>query len=600
MIFQDKIDEILARADLVEIASEFVKLKNTGNSFIGLCPFHHEKTPSFHISREKQLYHCFGCGAGGNVITFLKEIKQITFYEALKELAARYNIQLQEHTLRPKYKKDKEYFDIIEFALNFFKKQLFSSNGTPALEYLRNRQINDDTIVYFKIGFAPAGWDNLKNELSKQGFNLELATQLGLLSFNQEKKSYYDKYRNRIIFPITSLSGQIIGFGGRIIDPKSEEAKYINSSESPIYHKRKTLYGLYHAIKSIKEKERVILVEGYLDYLTLYQNGITNVIASSGTALTEEQVELISRYTKNIFIVYDADSAGQKATDKSIELFLKHNFNTHIVTLPNNYDPDTFVIEHGSSKFRDLLNSSENFIDYKWRQITKNNSNDVYNQSKAITEIINLIALINDDITKELHLKNISKKFNLEYSLLANELNKIKNRDINKENTALLVSKETTEYKNEINFEKEILALLLNFDNSVNNYIISNIDLNYFTDKHLIEIAEFLYTDNNITNISSLYEYIEDLDTKKLLLEISDKLFFNNKNDLYKYTFDLIKKIKIEQINFDIKQLQETTNLNKDTFITLQKLLEEKKSIEQQKFDISLFTTQTENNHASI
>lgn len=592
MINQDKIDEILARADLVEIASEYVKLKNTGSSFIGLCPFHHEKTPSFHISREKQLYHCFGCGAGGNVITFIKEIKQITFYEALKELAQRYNIQLVESSLRPKYYKDKEYFDIINFTLEFFRKNLHSDEGKVALEYLKERKINENTITYFKIGYAPESWDKLKNQLVSNNFKLELAYQLGLLSQNQEKKSYYDKFRGRIIFPITSLSGQIIGFGGRIIDKNSTEAKYINSSESPIYHKRKTLFGLYHATKAIKEFDRAILVEGYLDYLTLYQNDVKNVIASSGTALSEEQVELISRYTKNIYIVYDPDPAGQKATEKSIELFLKYNFNVHIVTLPNNHDPDTFIIEYGTSKFRDLINSSENFIDYKWKQMIKNTPNDVYSQSKAIKDIIKLIAIIQDNITQELHVKNLAKKFNLDYSLLANELNKA----INETSQNIKITKNnpteisTTTISN-IDFEKEILGLLLNFDNNVKQYIFNNIDLNFFTDELHLELAEFLFTNNDTLNISYIYEVFENEKIQKLLLELSEKYYFEDKKDLYRYTFDLIKKIKLSLINDDIKELQKLASdmITKDAFKTLQKLLSEKKSIEQKQFDITEF-----------
>lgn len=592
MINQDKINEILARADLVEIASEYVKLKNTGNSYIGLCPFHHEKTPSFHISREKQLYHCFGCGAGGNVITFIKEIKQITFYEALKELAQRYNIQLVESFLRPKYYKDKEYFDIINFALEFFRKNLLSDEGKTALEYLKERKINENTITYFKIGFAPESWDKLKNQLVSNNFKLELAYQLGLLSQNPEKKSYYDKFRGRIIFPITSLAGQIIGFGGRIIDKNSTEAKYINSSESPIYHKRKTLFGLYHATKAIKEYDRAILVEGYLDYLTLYQNDVKNVIASSGTALSEEQVELISRYTKNIYIVYDPDPAGQKATEKSIELFLKYNFNVHIVTLPDNHDPDTFIIEHGTSKFRDLINSSENFIDYKWKQMIKNTPNDVYSQSKAIKDIIKLIAIIQDNITQELHLKNLAKKFNLDYSLLANELNKAINDASRNIVIAQTKTSDTiTSLTSTIDFEKEVLGLLLNFDNNVKQYIFNNIDLNFFTDELHLELAEFLFSNNDISNISFIYEVFENENIQKLLLELSNKYYFEDKKDLYRYSFDLIKKIKLIQINEDIKELQKLTSdmITKDAFITLQKLLAEKKSIEQMQFDISEF-----------
>jgi len=590
MISQNKIDEILARADLVDIASEYVKLKKASTSYIGLCPFHHEKTPSFHISRQKQLYHCFGCGASGNVITFIKNIKNVTFYEALKELANRYNIELEETNLLPKYQKNKELFQINEIALTFFKKNLFSPNGNTALNYLMNRKLTQETLVLFKIGFAPEGWDNLKNELLRNGVDLKLAHNLGLLSYNEEKKSYYDKYRNRIIFPIVSLSGQVIGFGGRTISNNSNEAKYINSAESNIYHKRKTLYGLYHSQNSIKEMDRAILVEGYIDYLTLFQHGITNVIASSGTALTDDQVSLISRFTKNIYIVYDADTAGQKATDRSIEIFLQQGFNIHIVTLPDDEDPDTFIIKYGKTKFRELLDNSENFIDYKYRTMI-NDPNNVFQQKDAVVSIINLISKIEDPILQNLYLKNLSKKFNLNYNLLQKELEKNNISKNTEPKTTSDYDTPTYSQGNYLNFEKELLSVLLQFDKSSKEYILRNIDLNFFTTPETIAIAEILFSDENITSVAYIYELLEDDNAKKILIELSEKNTFNDKNQLWLYTFNLIKKIQLIKISEDINDLKNSGNINESIILTIQKLLKEKKNLENQIFDPKNFLT---------
>ncbi len=590
MISQNKIDEILARADLVDIASEYVKLKKASTSYIGLCPFHHEKTPSFHISRQKQLYHCFGCGASGNVITFIKNIKNVTFYEALKELANRYNIELEETNLLPKYQKNKELFQINEIALTFFKKNLFSPNGNTALNYLMNRKLTQETLVLFKIGFAPEGWDNLKNELLRNGVDLKLAHNLGLLSYNEEKKSYYDKYRNRIIFPIVSLSGQVIGFGGRTISNNSNEAKYINSAESDIYHKRKTLFGLYHSQNSIKEMDRAILVEGYIDYLTLFQHGITNVIASSGTALTDDQVSLISRFTKNIYIVYDADTAGQKATDRSIEIFLQQGFNIHIVTLPDDEDPDTFIIKYGKTKFRELLDNSENFIDYKYRTMI-NDPNNVFQQKDAVVSIINLISKIEDPILQNLYLKNLSKKFNLNYNLLQKELEKNNISKNTEPKTTSDYDTPTYSQGNYLNFEKELLSVLLQFDKSSKEYILRNIDLNFFTTPETIAIAEILFSDENITSVAYIYELLEDDNAKKILIELSEKNTFNDKNQLWLYTFNLIKKIQLIKISEDINDLKNSGNINESIILTIQKLLKEKKNLENQIFDPKNFLT---------
>ncbi|MBI5807864.1 MAG: DNA primase, partial [Ignavibacteriales bacterium] len=369
---EKQIDEIRNASDIVDIISGFIQLKKRGKNFIGLCPFHQEKTPSFTVSEEKQIYHCFGCGAGGNVFKFLMDYKNISFVEAVEEIAEHVGIKIQYDSAPSEQQNELEvFYEINLLAARFFSDQLLKSeNGESAREYLKNRGIKLQTQKIFGIGFAPFSRESFLNLAKENKIDLQKAKQLGLIDTN-DKGEYYDKFRGRIIFPIFSPNGRVIAFGGRIFSGETNAAKYLNSPESPVYSKRKSLYGLFHSKDEIRKLDRAILVEGYMDLISLYQAGVKNVVASSGTSLTDEQVQLLSRFTKNVLVLFDADSAGEKAALRSIEILLKQNFEVKIISLPKGEDPDSFINKFGKEQFEEEISRAQNFFEYQTSQYEK-------------------------------------------------------------------------------------------------------------------------------------------------------------------------------------------------------------------------------------
>ena len=410
---EQKIEEIRTAADIVDIISGHVHLRKRGKNFVGLCPFHQEKTPSFTVSEDKQIYHCFGCGAGGNAFKFLMEFKNISFVEAVEEIAEHLGIKIDYDSspVDQQQSELEELYEINVFAARFFSDNLLkSASGEEAREYLKNRYIKPQTQKTFGIGYAPYGWDNFLVHAKGNKIDLAKTKLLGLIDLN-DKGEYYDKYRGRIIFPIFSPNGRVIAFGGRILTNQENTAKYLNSPESPVYSKRRSLYGLYHSKDEIRKIDRAILVEGYLDLISLYQAGVKNVVASSGTSLTDEQVQLLSRFTKNIIILFDADPAGQKASLRSIEILLKQDFEVKVITLPKGEDPDSYIIKHGKDEFDELVSSAKNFLEYQTAQFEEQGLfEDPAEMTKAIRELVKTLALVNDELKRNLLMKTISKK----------------------------------------------------------------------------------------------------------------------------------------------------------------------------------------------
>jgi DNA primase len=360
---ENTIEEIRNSANIVDIISSYVQLRKRGKNFIGLCPFHQEKTPSFTVSEEKQIFHCFGCHAGGNVYKFLMEYKSISFVEAVQEIAESVGITLnfQEDNFSSAESELEEYYELNVLAAKYFSDQLLKSEtGEIARDYLQKRNIKPQTQKIFGLGFAPNGWDNFLTYAQEKQVDLNSAKLLGLID-SKENGKYYDKYRGRIIFPIFSPNGRVIAFGGRVFQGEENIAKYLNSPESSIYLKRKSLYGLFHSKDEIRKQNKAIMVEGYMDLIALHQHGIKNAVASSGTSLTEDQVRLLSRYTKNIVVIFDADEAGTKAAMRSIEILLKQDFDVNMLSLPKGEDPDSFINQFGKDHFDEVLKTSKNF-----------------------------------------------------------------------------------------------------------------------------------------------------------------------------------------------------------------------------------------------
>ena len=397
---EDKIEEIRNSVSIVDFISGYVQLRKRGKNFIGLCPFHQEKTPSFTVSEDKQIYHCFGCHAGGNVFKFLMDYKNISFIEAVEEIAKYAGITIKaQQGYNSLQNKNEEFYEINLKAARYFSNNLFNDlEGQFARDYLLNRNIKQQTQKTFGLGYAKQSWTNFLSFAEKQSVDIEKCKILGLLD-QKENGAYYDKFRGRVMFTIFSPNGRVIAFGGRILEKNENAAKYLNSPESLIYSKRKSLYGLFHSKDEIRKLDKAILVEGYMDLISLYQNGIKNVVASSGTSLTEEQIQLLSRYTKNIIVLFDADSAGQKASLRSIELLLKQDFDVKILSLQEGEDPDSFVNKFGKEAFNEQLLKAQNFLEYQTEQFEKSGMfKEPGKQTEAIRQLVKSASLVTDDL----------------------------------------------------------------------------------------------------------------------------------------------------------------------------------------------------------
>lgn len=423
-ISEDKIEEIRSRINIVDYISAFIGLKKRGKNYIGLCPFHHEKTPSFTVSQEKQIFHCFGCHAGGNVFKFAMDYKNLSFMEAVQEMAQEAGVSLD--VGQGSGDEFEKHYEILKTTARHFANNLYSSNeGARVRNYLQERKIKVATGRAFGLGYSLPSGSELCRELSRNNMDIPLAASLGLLS--EKEGRHYDSFRDRLMFPIFSPNGRVIAFGGRTLSKDKSQPKYINSPESGIYHKRKTLYGLFQSKEEIRRLGYSILVEGYMDLISLSQEGVKNVVASSGTALTQEQVTLLSRYSKNIRVLFDGDLAGQKASMRSIELLLKEGFDLSLVTLPKEEDPDSYIHKYGADEFRKVLDQGKNFIEYKTEQFKAQGLlSDSSKQADAIRDIVKSISLIPDELKQSLLIKSVSQKFGLREKLLETELMKLK------------------------------------------------------------------------------------------------------------------------------------------------------------------------------
>ncbi|MDL1892144.1 DNA primase, partial [Sphingobacteriales bacterium CHB3] len=364
---ESKIEEVRRASDIVDVISGYVRLKKRGKNFLGLCPFHTEKTPSFNVSPERQMYHCFGCGVGGNVLTFVMEHEKVSFVEAVRTLAERAGILLPEEGVEDKEKitESEALYNACRSAARFFHENMMNTvEGQLALEYFRHRGFKEETIRSFGLGYSMNGWDSLLKVAQRENIPVDVMEKAGLLIKREDGSGHYDRFRGRAMFPIFSVTGRVIGFGARKLrkdDPLP--GKYINSPETPIYSKSRSLYGIFQAKEAIREHEYAILVEGYADLISVYQEGMKNIVASSGTALTEEQIDLIGRYARKITLVYDADSAGSKATMRGVDLIIEQGLDVRVAALPEGDDPDSFVKKNGGEAFGKLLDTAASFLD---------------------------------------------------------------------------------------------------------------------------------------------------------------------------------------------------------------------------------------------
>ena len=420
----DKIEEIRRRADIATLIGEYVSLKKAGKNYLGLCPFHQEKTPSFTVSPDKQMFYCFGCSEGGNVFSFLMKLNHLTFPEAARHLAKKVGVVIPERSMsreeKERYTLAEQIHKVNELATGFFIKTLQSQAGEGAREYLRERGIGESAVRTFRLGFAPEGWSHLLEFLETKGVSLKLAEQAGLLVERTGKsQGYYDRFRGRVMIPIEDVDGHVIAFGGRVMG--TGEPKYMNSPESAVYTKGNTLYGLARTGGAIREKDFALLVEGYFDLITLWNAGIPNVVAVLGTALTRAQVDLIRRYTTRVAAVFDPDEAGRKALARSLELFLAGNIHARAVILPGGHDPDEFVRIHGREKMEEVVAHALPMAEYYIDQILGGRGTLEEDRDK-LREAVSFLSRIQQGAERNLFVKRVAETLDVDQAVLEKEV----------------------------------------------------------------------------------------------------------------------------------------------------------------------------------
>jgi len=584
-ISENKIEEIRSAANIVDVISEFIPLKKRGKNFLGLCPFHNEKTPSFTVSEEKQIFHCFGCHAGGNVFKFLMDYEKISFIESVQEVAQRCGISLEfdDESQSEKQSEQEILYDINTEAARYFSNNLLNHpDGEYARKYFQERKVKPQTMRAFGLGYALPGWENFLSFAEEKKIDFQKVLNLGLIGQNNDGR-LYDKFSGRIIFPVFSPNGRVVAFAGRILDNRENAAKYLNSPESIIYTKGRILYGLSHAKDEIRRLDKAILVEGYMDLIALYQSGIKNVVAVSGTALTEEQVQLISRYTKNVVLLFDADTAGIKASMRSIELLLKRDIEVKIASLPSGEDPDSFVNNYGKEKFEEIIKKAQNFLEYQTAYYSLQGMfDDPSKAAGAIRELVKPVAIISDEIKRSLLLKSIAKNFDLREKLLETELQKaidakgkqitgeerIRDRELAKSKIAIEEHTSKKVSPQIYNLEREIIKLLFEGNGEIIEFISFHIPAEEFVvDAHL-KLADLVYEafrNNESIIASSLIGKISDEELQSYILELTFEKYVISKNweDIFpglpqeeiiqQITRDTVKKFKVEEIDFKIK-----------------------------------------------
>lgn len=482
MIDQGTIEKIYDAAQIVEVVQDFVSLRKRGVSYIGLCPFHNEKTPSFSVSQTKGIYKCFGCGKGGSSVNFIMEHENLSYSEALHYLARKYNIEIVEHEITPEeaaQKNERESLLIVtEYAGKYFSDLLYNHAEGKAvgMAYFIERGIRDDMIRKFELGYSLEKREAFTENAVKNGYKAEYLIKTGLTI--EKENSHFDRFSGRVMFPIHNIAGKIIGFGGRILKNDKNVAKYVNSPESDIYHKSKVLYGMFQAKKSIVQNDKCFLVEGYTDVISMHQAGIENVVASSGTSLTEDQIRLIKRFTNNLTILYDGDAAGIKAAIRGIDMVLEQGLNVKVLLLPDNEDPDSYAHKHNASEVLDFIGKNESdFVLFKTRLLLDEAKNDPVKRASLISDIVRSVAIIPDTITRSVYVKECASLLGTGESVLYSEINRIRRNRFEQKYQVKLPESLTEKrevpipavsksFEGEIQ-EREIIRLLLNFGNTI-------------------------------------------------------------------------------------------------------------------------------------
>ena len=565
---EEILNEVRQANDIVDVISQYVHLKRSGRNYFGLCPFHNEKSPSFSVSPDKQIFHCFGCGVGGNVITFVSQIEGLNFVETVQMLAERANIQLptlqNNGDTQREILKDKVY-KVNEFTAEYYHQNLYKPQAKTAQEYVKKRQLTNETLKSFRIGFS-GKFDELYQELKKQGFQEQEILESGLVNKN-ERVQYIDRYRNRLMFPICDARGRVIAFGGRVLD--DSKPKYINSPENVVYSKGRHLFGLNVAKKG--DTKKLLIVEGYMDVISLHQRGITNVVAPLGTALTEQQGWLLRKNSEQIILSFDSDDAGIKAKLRAIDILQKMGCDLRVIQLEGAKDPDEYIVKYGNMRFQNAVDKAFSVVEFKVKILKKElNLENTNDKIKFLNEIAKLISKVDNTIEREVYIEKIAKEYDISKEAIYAEVNKLtykndKSEKILEKAKPVITHKkvETKEVSESIRRrENTIISILLTGDLSIFEIIKQNIKPKDFQDEINQEIAKKLYEEfeKGNSNINSIIDTLDQEHQNQITMIMAEDYEIE---DLEKAIDDIIQAYKRDKLNnrkLEILELLEKTS----------------------------------------
>ena len=569
-ISQDFLLELKSRNDIESVLSSYISLKRRGSNLVGLCPFHNEKTPSFTVYAEKGNYHCFGCGAGGDVITFIRQIENLDYIEAVKFLADRCGMQMPQDGVDDSYAKLKsKILEMNRTAARFFYNCLVSENGKSARNYLLNRGLTPKTVKHFGLGYAPDSWDSLINHLKSKGFSLDDMVKADLCGIAKSGRRY-DRFRNRVMFPIIDLRGNVIAFSGRAMPGDDKSAKYMNTGDTPVFRKSHNMYGLNFAKNHCQD--RLILVEGNLDVISLHQAGIQNAVAALGTAFTEDHINLISRYTNEVVVMFDADSAGKKATDRAIKMLQNSGLNSRVLRLPDCKDPDEYLKKYNASRLKGLIDGAVSDIEYKLYMAAEDvDLNGDEGKLQYLKKAAAVLAELTDDIAIDLYLGRLSSKYGVSKSALELEVEKLKKNKKRLKAKNELKEIVTPKYSpNDVNPEKRnnkkatraeesIISVLMLHPDTYEKVVSDVTEKDFITEfnKRLFSAVTEVLADGNSFDLANLGEDF----TPREIGYASEIMFLANSIDnIDKYLSDSIKVLKEEKTKMSPSQMSDLTD----------------------------------------
>ncbi len=559
---QNILEDILSRIDIVEVIAGYIPLKRAGRNFKAACPFHHEKTPSFMVSPDRQIYHCFGCNAGGNAFSFLMQYERLEFPEAVEILAKKAGIvlpQAEERDLKT-VNLNTQLYKVNELAALFYQNLLNSASGAAAKNYFLKRGLKEETLKSFKLGFALDKWDGLINYLRAKDISISLLEKAGLV-LAKEGGGYYDRFRNRLIFPILDIKSRVLAFGARVLDESLP--KYVNSPETPIYIKGRHLYGLPLAKDAIRENDLAVMVEGYLDFIMPYQEGLKNIVASLGTALTVEQVRVLKRYTHNVVMVYDPDKAGELATLRTLDIFIEEGMDVRVVSLPAGFDPDLFVRKNGIENFRAKIGQAQNLFDYKLKVLkVRYSAKEIEGKARISAEMLTTINKFTNAVLKSEYIKRLSEELNVKEDALLVELGKIKKEervypDFNRPVAQKAVN---------INPTEKLLIKLMLEEVEVINRVRESLGPADFQDERISRIVSIMFDLLEQGKTPEPHKLLNHLDTD-ILQVICESTFLPeiSGDDKERVLNDCIQRLKNERLKAKRQQLHEEIKTAQDS-----------------------------------